>query len=77
MLVDIINKLSPDKKNGSLNVMANRIAEIKNTLTDKAELEEAINVNVATMKEKSEQFEALKAQQKQLQDLHQSEHTKN
>ncbi len=68
MLVDIINKLSPDKKNGSLNVMANRIAEIKNTLADKAELEEAINVNVATMKEKSEQFEALKAQQKQLQD---------
>ena len=67
-LVDIINKLSPDKKNGSLNVMANRIAEIKVTLADKAELEEAINVNVATMRERAEKFEELKAQQKQLQE---------
>ncbi len=67
-LVDIINKLSPDRKNGSLNVMAGRIAEIKATLADKQELEEAIMVNVATLKEKSEQFEALKEQQKQLQE---------
>lgn len=71
-LIDIINKLSPDKKNGSLNVLNNSMAEIKNTLVHKQELDESITENVKTMKAKADYFEELKSKQKELQRLQDS-----
>lgn len=67
-MIDVINKLSPDKKNGSLNVLSNSIAELRNTLIHKKEIDEAISDNVKTMKEKEEYFENLKDRQKELQE---------
>lgn len=72
MMVDVMNKLSPDKKNGSLNVLSNSISELRNTLVHKEELEEAINENVKTMKDKAEFFEGLKKKQRELQETQES-----
>lgn len=68
LMVDVINKLSPDKKNGSINVLSNSIAELRNTLAHKEELDEALNENVSAMKAKSDYFEDLKIKQKSLQE---------
>lgn len=59
-MIDVINKLSPDKKNGSLNVLSNSIAELRNTLIHKKEIDEAISDNVKTMKERKSTLKILK-----------------